>query len=83
MKGRAAATETNTPQSDSPPSSFTSEISAIQLGPPMSIQSLPGCNQGAHLIQFEVKIVVVVELKLQLQGRAKLWKHIKIFVSNG
>ncbi|KAL6725465.1 hypothetical protein Aduo_007515 [Ancylostoma duodenale] len=54
MKGRTAANESSTPQNDSSPSSFPSELSAIQLGPPMSIHSLPGCNQGAHLVQFEI-----------------------------
>ncbi|PAV78673.1 hypothetical protein WR25_21206 isoform A [Diploscapter pachys] len=29
-----------------------------QLGPPMSIVPLPGCNMGAHLVQFEVSNLI-------------------------
>ena len=33
--------------------------SVNQLGPPMSIVPLPGCNMGAHLVQFEVLFQVL------------------------
>ncbi|CAJ0597261.1 unnamed protein product [Cylicocyclus nassatus] len=54
MKGRTStgASDSSTPKVETPPSTY--DTGAIQLGPPMTIHSLPGCNHGAHLIQFEV-----------------------------
>ncbi|ETN84731.1 WD domain, G-beta repeat protein [Necator americanus] len=54
MKGRGGITDPSNQQNEISPPSLPNEMGAIQLGPPMSIQSLPGCNQGAHLIQFEI-----------------------------
>uniref|UniRef100_A0A158P8C8 WD_REPEATS_REGION domain-containing protein n=1 Tax=Angiostrongylus cantonensis TaxID=6313 RepID=A0A158P8C8_ANGCA len=47
---RANTPESNT-RSDSPPT--TNELGGVALGPPMSINQMPGCDQGTHLVQFE------------------------------
>ncbi|WKY03000.1 hypothetical protein Q1695_016360 [Nippostrongylus brasiliensis] len=54
VKGRSSNPDPGVPRTESPPTSFTHEMGAVQLGPPMSIIPLPGCREGAHLVQFDV-----------------------------
>ncbi|VDP07804.1 unnamed protein product [Heligmosomoides polygyrus] len=55
VKGRSTTPDpANAPSDSAATPSFTHEMGAIQLGPPMSINPLPGCNQGAHLVQIDV-----------------------------
>ncbi|PAV62290.1 hypothetical protein WR25_03965 isoform D [Diploscapter pachys] len=44
--------------------------SVNQLGPPMSIVPLPGCNMGAHLVQFEVSNLIGGILNLDASEEA-------------
>ncbi|KAE9419755.1 hypothetical protein Angca_004123 [Angiostrongylus cantonensis] len=55
MVSRANTPESNT-RSDSPPT--TNELGGVALGPPMSINQMPGCDQGTHLVQFEVGCLI-------------------------
>lgn len=56
VKGRSTTPDpANAPSDSAATPSFTHEMGAIQLGPPMSINPLPGCNQGAHLVQIDVR----------------------------
>ncbi|VDM53829.1 unnamed protein product [Angiostrongylus costaricensis] len=56
MKGRSNNPESNNARSDSPPT--TNEMGGVALGPPMSINQMPGCDQGTHLVQFEVGCLI-------------------------
>lgn len=43
---------------------------AVQLGSPMSILPLPGCAQGAHLVQFEISALIAGILHLDSSAEA-------------
>lgn len=43
---------------------------AVQLGTPMSILPLPGCAQGAHLVQFEISALISGILHLDSAAEA-------------
>ncbi|KJH46425.1 WD domain, G-beta repeat protein [Dictyocaulus viviparus] len=71
MKGKLNAFESSNTKNDSIPSS-ANEMNGVTLGPPMSISPLPGCNQGSHLIQFDIGSLIGGIVHLDYNSEALL-----------